>query len=111
LKGPIRFTPADPEHSRRQFYFSDVSALDKKGRLKHDRQTVDVEMAVQGAEGRWQRMDVRLHFSAPRLLRDQLNNTTGQDAAATSSAIPWRPWPGSRTGWRNAAKRWRPAPS
>jgi len=81
LEGPIRFTAADPEHSRRQFYFSDVSALDKKGRLRHDRQTVDVEIAVRTADGRWQRTDARLHFSAPRLLRDQLNNTSGKDAA------------------------------
>ena len=81
LEGPIRFTPADSEHSRRQFYFSDVSALDKKGRLRHNRQTVDVEIAARTADGKWQRTDARLHFSAPRLLRDQLNNTGGKDAA------------------------------
>jgi hypothetical protein len=81
LEGPIRFTPADPVHSRRQFYFSDVSALDKKNRLRHDRQTVDVEIAVKTPAGQWQRTEVRLHFTAPRLLRDQLNSTGGKDAA------------------------------
>jgi hypothetical protein len=81
LRGPIRLTPADPEHSRRQFYFSDVSALDKKGRLSHDRQTIEAEIAVKGAEGRWQRRDVLMHFTAPRLLRDQLNNASGADSA------------------------------
>lgn len=84
LSGPIRFTPADPEHSRRQFYFSDVSALGKKGRLRHDRQTVDVELAVNsnpGGSPRWERRWVRIGFSAPRLLRDQLNSTGGRDAA------------------------------
>ena len=72
LKGPIRFTPADWNIRGRQFYFSDVSSLDKKGRLKHDSQTVDVEMAVARREGRWQRTDVRLHFPRRVLLRDHL---------------------------------------
>lgn len=84
LSGPIRFTPADPVHSRRQFYFSDVSALDKKGRLRHNRQTVDTEIAVNtgtAAQPRWERRWVRISFSAPRLLRDELNNTDGKDAA------------------------------
>jgi len=80
LKGPIRFTPADPEHSRRQFYFSDVTALEKKGRLRHDRQTLETEVAV-GLDGKWERNWVRIEFTAPRLLRDQLNNVGGADAA------------------------------
>lgn len=84
LSGPIRFTPADPEHSRRQFYFSDVSALDKKGRLRHDRQTLDTEIALNlgtVAQPKWERRWVRIGFSAPRLLRDELNNASGKDAA------------------------------
>lgn len=84
LSGPIRFTPADPVHSRRQFYFSDVSALDKKGRLRHDRQTLDTEIAVNigtMSQPKWERRWVRIAFSAPRLLRDELNNTGGKDAA------------------------------
>lgn len=81
LGGPIRFTPADPEHSRRQFYFSDVTNLEASNRLRHDRQTVDAEIAVKGQDGKWQKTDLRMHFSAPRLLRDQLNNTGGKDAA------------------------------
>ncbi len=80
LRGPIRLTPADPEHSRRQFYFSDVSALDKKNRLRHDQQTVDTEVAV-SIEGKWEVKWVRIHFTAPRLLRDQLNNTSGGESA------------------------------
>ncbi len=84
LSGPIRFTPADPIHSRRQFFFSDVSALDKKGRLRHDRQTLDTEIALNvgtAAQPQWERRWVRISFSAPRLLRDELNNTSGKDAA------------------------------
>jgi hypothetical protein len=84
LSGPIRFTPADPVHSRRQFYFSDVTALDKKGRLRHDRQTLDTEIAVNtgtASQPKWERRWVRIGFSAPRLLRDELNSTGGKDAA------------------------------
>jgi hypothetical protein len=79
LSGPIRFTPAHPEHSRRQFYFSDVTDLTAKNRLRHDRQTVDVELGIK-ENGVWKKKDVRLQFSAPRLLRDQLNNACGKDA-------------------------------
>lgn len=80
LKGPIRFTPADAVHSRRQFYFSDVTALDKKGRLRHDRQTLETEVAVKHG-AKWERKWVRMEFNAPRLLRDQLNNEGGREAA------------------------------
>lgn len=79
LSGPIRFTPADPEHSRRQFYFSDVTALDKKDRFRHDRQTIKTEIA-QKVTNKWERRWVEIHFTAPRLLRDQLNNTSGKDS-------------------------------
>ena len=80
LRGPIRLTPADPEHSRRQFYFSDVSALDKKNRLRHDQQTLDTQVAVRN-DGKWEAKWARIHFAAPRLLRDQLNNAGGADSA------------------------------
>lgn len=80
LSDPIRFTPAHPEYSRRQFYFSDVSAIDKKNRFRHDRQLLETEIAVERA-GKWSRQWVRIAFTAPRLLRDQLNNTGGADAA------------------------------
>ncbi len=86
LKGPIRFTPADPEHSRRQFYFSDVSALDKKDRLRHDRQTIEAEIALKTA-GNWEPKWVSIHFTAPRLLRDQLNTSEGGPSAAFQQAM------------------------
>jgi hypothetical protein len=82
LRGPIRFTPADPEHSRRQFYFSDVTDLSVKKRLCHDKQTVQTELAVNigtPAAPKWECKWVRIAFTAPRLLRDQLNDLGGQD--------------------------------
>ncbi len=57
-----------------------MSDLTKKGRLLHDRQTVDVEVAAE-ADGRVIVRDVRLKFSAPRLLRDQLAAPIGGDRA------------------------------
>lgn len=80
LRGLIRFTPADPEHSRRQFYFYDGSHRPTKGRMPHDKRFVDVEIAHNN-DGRWKKDWVRLHYTAPRLLRDQLNNAGGADAA------------------------------
>ncbi len=80
LKEPISFTPADPVYSRRQFYFSDVIDLTKRERLHHDRQTLKAEIAFQ-KNGKWEQKQIRIHFSAPRLLRDKLNNIDGADAA------------------------------
>jgi hypothetical protein len=81
LRDLIRLTPADPEHSRRQFYFSDVSDLTKKGRLRHDRGYLDAEIAEK-VDGKWRPRWVRIHFGAPRLLRDQLKS----DKEGTESA-------------------------
>jgi hypothetical protein len=80
LRGPIRFTPADPEHSRRQFFFYDGSHRPTKVRMPHDKQALDVEIA-RCDRGSWKLEWVRLHYSAPRLLRDQLNNAGGADTA------------------------------
>ncbi len=71
LSGPIRFTPADAEHSRRQFYFSDVSQIDKRNRFRPRLNEVEVELAVR-PNGHWTNVWVTLQYSAPRLLRDQL---------------------------------------
>jgi hypothetical protein len=81
LKQPIRLTPADPEHSRRQFYFSDVSDLSKKGRLRHDRNYLEAEIAEK-VDGKWLPRWVQIHFRAPRLFRDQLkSDEDGRESA------------------------------
>ena len=81
LQDPIRLTPADPEHSRRQFYFSDVSDLTKKDRLRHDRCYLDAEIAEK-VDAKWTPRWVRIHFGAPRLLRDQLkSDEEGRESA------------------------------
>lgn len=71
LSGPIRFTPADAEHSRRQFYFSDVSPIEKRNRFRPRLNEVEVELAVR-PNGHWTHVWATLKYSAPRLLRDQL---------------------------------------
>jgi hypothetical protein len=80
LSGPIRFTPADPEHSRRQFYFYDGSHRPTKGRMPHHKPQIDAEIALK-SDGKRKSSWVRIHYSAPRLLRDALNNADGKDAA------------------------------
>jgi hypothetical protein len=74
LKEPIRLTPADPVHSRRQFYFSDTTNLKAENRLNHHQGYVETELAIH-EQGRWQKRWARLHFSAPRLQRDQITAT------------------------------------
>ena len=81
LRDPIRLTPADAVHSRRQFYFSDVSDLTKKKRLCHDKNYLDAEIADK-VDGKWTPRWVRIQFGAPRLLRDQLkSDTEGKESA------------------------------
>lgn len=85
LKLPVRMTPADAEHSRRQFYFSDVTDLTKKGRLRHNQGWLEAEVAIQ-RNGKLAPERVRVHFTAPRLLRDQLT-TTGEPATGWQQAM------------------------
>jgi len=75
LREPIRFTPAHPIHSRRQFLFSDVCNLTQRGRYRHEpnRRSVVVPVAVR-TNGIYAPVRARLHYSAPRLLRDQLRS-------------------------------------
>ena len=86
LKQPIRLTPADPQYSRRQFYFSDVVKLTERGDYRHEpnQRTVIVPLAVlEGAM--WTQVRVRLHYSAPRFLREGLRAEAGENLAT----MPW----------------------
>lgn len=87
LKQPIRLTPADPEYSRRQFYFSDVAKFTERGDYRHEpnQRTVIVPLATR-ANGVWQPARIRLHYSAPRLLREGLRADAGENLAA----MPWQ---------------------
>ncbi len=86
LKQPVRLTPADAEHSRRQFYFSDAERFTDRGQYRHEpnQRTVIVPLALR-ENGVWKKARVRLQYSAPRLLREQLRADEGEDLAA----MPW----------------------
>jgi len=67
-KEPVNLTPAEPKHSRRLFMFSDLTGVSK---VVYSESAIDVSLArVVGGVLKEQR--VRVHFSAPRLRRDEL---------------------------------------
>lgn len=85
LKQPIRFTPADAVHSRRQFYFSDMTDLSVKNRFDTKLQIIEVPIAIKD-EAHWKQQPVKIHFSAPRIVRDQLID----EAREESQAVRWQ---------------------
>lgn len=85
LKEPIRFTPADPQYSRRQYCFGDKQFFKAKGLYRHEPNELAVIVPIAVFEnGAWRKRRVRLHYSAPRLLRDGLR---GDDEDLTR--MPW----------------------
>ena len=86
LAEPIRLTPADPEHSRRQFYFSDAAKFTERGEYRHEpnKRIVSVPLAKRDG-GIWRLTRVQLHYSAPRLLRESLRADEGEKLGA----MPW----------------------
>ncbi len=79
LKQPIKFTPADAVHSRRQFYFSDMTDLSVKKRFDAQKQTIEVPIAIKN-DTNWKQQSVKIHFSAPRAVRDGLIDETNEDS-------------------------------
>jgi hypothetical protein len=86
LAEPIRLTPADREHSRRQFYFSDAAKFTERGEYRHEpnKRIVTVPLAKR-EDGIWQLTRAQLHYSAPRLLRESLRADEGEKLGA----MPW----------------------
>ena len=72
LKDPIRFTPAEPEFSRRLFRFSDLSS--GKGVVYPQFGQAETTLAVV-RDSVVQKQNVRLHYTAPRLRRDHLDGS------------------------------------
>jgi hypothetical protein len=76
---PIRLTPAEANHSRRLFMFSDLT--DKLAKVRFGRapgvgegsqsEYVETAIAIRLSE-KWEESRVRIHFAAPRLHRDEL---------------------------------------
>jgi hypothetical protein len=86
LAEPIRLTPADAQHSRRQFYFSDAAKFTERGEYRHEpnQRTVIVPLAMH-ENGILRQTRVRLRYSAPRLLREGLRAEEGEKLGA----MPW----------------------
>jgi hypothetical protein len=82
LKQPIRFTPADAVHSRRQFFFSDMADLSVKNRFDTKLQILEVPIAIK-VDAHWKQQTVKIHFSAPRVVRDQLIDEAREESQAT----------------------------
>jgi len=72
LKEPIRYTPAEPEHSRRLFMFSDIGGTHAAKYRKPGE--VEVSAAVKNVQGNYSPLRLLLHYSAPRLIRDHLSD-------------------------------------
>ncbi len=74
LGKPIRFTPADARHSRRQYTFGNQTDFNKtRGTPRHEARSLSMVVELAIAEGmRWHKRPVRISYSAPRFLRDGL---------------------------------------
>jgi hypothetical protein len=87
LAEPIRLTPADPIHSRRQYDFNAVSKFSAgpRAQCRHEAGALafTTELAVCEA-GRWRVQPVRLRYTAPRLLRDGLRSDDGKTDLASA---------------------------
>ncbi|HTO02752.1 MAG TPA: type V CRISPR-associated protein Cas12b, partial [Opitutus sp.] len=86
LGRPVRLTPADPLHSRRQYDFNAVSGFKAKGTCRHEPGVLafTTEIAARAEEG-WQTVRARIVYSAPRFLRDGLRS----DSAETLAESRW----------------------
>ena len=84
LATPVRLTPADPAVSPRQFMLSDLSGRHAAKRLATDQWEMTAAARPKDS-GLVSLVKLRLHFSAPRLHRDQL------DGIGEASAIRWLP--------------------
>lgn len=86
LNEPIRFTPADPVYSRRQFSFKDACSFGGRDYFHEPRALrATVPLVTTGVAGKLAPQRVRISYAAPRLLRDGLRR---KDAESLEKA-PW----------------------
>jgi hypothetical protein len=71
LQEPIRYTPAEPEHSRRLFMFSDIGGTHA---AKYKKPGVVEVSVAKSVESKYSPQRLLLHYSAPRLIRDHLSD-------------------------------------
>ena len=95
LEAPVKFTPADPEHSRRLFRFGDACSWPKiqkgkktkaAGEHGHDENSLSFRAPIMAkTEKGWEKRTVKLHYAAPRLFRDELRKESNE-------ALERAPW-------------------
>lgn len=79
LAEAIRFTPANPVYSRRQFFFSDACSFPGKEYFHEPNALrVCVPLVMRAANEKLAPHRVRLCYAAPRLLRDGLRKTENE---------------------------------
>ena len=74
LGKPIRFTPADARHSRRQYTIGNQTDFNKtRGTPRHEVRSLSMVVELATRDGaHWHKQTVRISYSAPRFLRDGL---------------------------------------
>jgi hypothetical protein len=72
LREPVRYTPAEPEFSRRLFMFSDIK--DTHAPVHRESGVVDVSIVSEDEKRKLRPLRLRLQYSAPRLIRDHLSD-------------------------------------
>lgn len=72
LEEPIRYTPAEPEHSRRLFMFTDI-----QNTAHVEPGVMDVCLAAKNGDGKIAPTRVRIHYEAPRMVRDEITDGKG----------------------------------
>lgn len=89
LNKEIEFTPADPQHSRRQFYFSEGEKFSTQGQYTHERNALAFTTRIVVKEnGLWKPVRVRISYTAPRLRRDALRQDSGEKLESTHWLAP-----------------------
>ena len=76
LSEPIRFTPADSRYSVRQYQIGDKNTFGRlTGMYHHEQNALAVVAPLAVKDGNiWKKQRVRIHYAAPRFLRDGLRN-------------------------------------
>lgn len=71
---PIKLTPAEPRHSRRLYMFTDVGGQESAVKFKtgEGEYAIECGIAVKCESGKIRKRRIRMHYNAPRLLRDEL---------------------------------------
>lgn len=91
LQEPISFTPADARRSRRLCNLSDLGSWRGK-EFGHDHGgpfTCRIPMAMRNVEsGLWERCTARIHYAAPRLLRDGLRQDSPDEQLDNADYLP-----------------------